>query len=117
MSSANYGTILYVAAGTDIAFLRSKVNGVWKDWVRLMSSADMQSGVITVDAAANGATEFTVTFPVAFANLPCIVVGVLTSRPDLRQASPVSRTNTGFVGTLYNGSTAGKLNVFWIATN
>ena len=47
MSSANYGTILYVAAGTEIAFLRSKVNGVWKDWVRLMSNADYEIQSIT----------------------------------------------------------------------
>lgn len=45
MSSTNYGTILYVANGADTAFLRSRVNGVWKDWTRLLSNAnyDVQS--------------------------------------------------------------------------
>lgn len=47
MSSANYGTILYVAAGTDAVFLRPKVNGTWKDWERLLSNADYEAKTIT----------------------------------------------------------------------
>ena len=47
MSSTNYGTILYVANGADIVFLRSKVNGVWKDWTRLLSNADYEVQTIT----------------------------------------------------------------------
>lgn len=44
MSSANYGTILYVAAGTDAVFLRPKVDGTWKDWERLLTNADLIHG-------------------------------------------------------------------------
>lgn len=47
MSSSNYGTILYVAAGTDAVFLRPKVNGTWKDWERLLSNADYDVQTIT----------------------------------------------------------------------
>ena len=47
MSSANYGTILYVAAGTDAVFLRPKVDGTWKDWERLLTNADYNVQSIT----------------------------------------------------------------------
>lgn len=47
MSSANYGTILYVAAGTDAVFLRPKVDGTWKDWERLLTNADCEIKQIT----------------------------------------------------------------------
>lgn len=47
MSSANYGTILYVAAGAAVAFLRSKVNGTWGDWKTLLSNDDYEVQTIT----------------------------------------------------------------------
>lgn len=47
MSSANYGTILYVAAGATVAFLRSKVNGTWGDWKTLLSNSDYEAQTIT----------------------------------------------------------------------
>ena len=49
MSSTNYGTILYVANGADIVFLRSKVNGVWKDWTRLLSNADFLTKIVSLN--------------------------------------------------------------------
>lgn len=47
MSSANYGTIFYVAAGATVAFLRSKVNGTWGDWKTLLSNDDYEAQTIT----------------------------------------------------------------------
>ena len=47
MSSANYGTIFYIAAGTDAVFLRQKVNGTWEDWERLLTNADYKVQTIT----------------------------------------------------------------------
>ena len=47
MSLANYGTILYVAAGATVAFLRSKVNGTWGDWKTLLSNSDYEAQTIT----------------------------------------------------------------------
>ena len=41
MSSANYGTILYVTAGSARVFLRVKSNGAWSDWDGLISNADI----------------------------------------------------------------------------
>lgn len=49
MSSANYGTILYVVAGTDAVFLRPKVNGTWKDWERLLSNANFIKKMVSLN--------------------------------------------------------------------
>lgn len=49
MSSANYGTILYVAAGATVAFLRSKVNGTWGDWKTLLSNSNIIVKTVTLN--------------------------------------------------------------------
>ena len=47
MSSANYGTILYVTAGSPKVFMRVKSNGTWNDWERLISNTDYEAKTIT----------------------------------------------------------------------
>lgn len=89
-----------------------------QNWVKksdIITNADIQSGVITVNASANGITEFSVTFPKAFSSDSSVTTSILTSRPDLRTASPISRTRNGFTGAVYNGSTAANVSVSWIA--
>ena len=75
----------------------------------------IQTGTIAVSAAANGTTEFTVTFPKAFTKTPVVVMSVVTSRPDLRSAEPLSRDTKKVTGVVYNGTAASDLSVFWIA--
>lgn len=68
-----------------------------------------------MSAAANGTTEFTVNFPETFAKPPVVVMSVVTSRPDLRSAEPLSRDTKKVTGVVYNGTSASDLSVFWIA--
>lgn len=49
MSSAMYGTILYVAAGTNAVFLRQKVDDTWKDWERLLSNANFLTKMVSLN--------------------------------------------------------------------
>ncbi len=91
-------------------------NGDW-NIANIITNANMQSGTATVNAAANGDTEFTVKFPNAFSSNPNVYVGVLTSRPDLRAASVISRTTSGFTGSVHNGTSAGSVAVFWTAVS
>jgi hypothetical protein len=75
----------------------------------------VQSGVVTVNAVANGTTEFTVNFPEVFTKLPVVVMNVVTSRPDLRSVEPLSRDTKKVTGAVYNGTSAAVVSVFWIA--
>lgn len=68
-----------------------------------------------MNAAANGDTEFNIKFPNIFSLNPNVYVGVVTSRPDLRAASVISRTTSGFTGSVHNGTSAAAITVFWTA--
>lgn len=93
-----------------------RYNGsVWTDWASYVTGADIQSGIATVNAAANGTTEFTVNFPKPFSKYPEVVMSAVTSRPDLRSAAPLSRDTQKVTGVVYNGTSASELSVFWIA--
>lgn len=89
----------------------------WLEWAYNITNANMQSGTVTVSAAANGDTEFTVKFPNVFSSNPNVYVGVLTSRPDLRAASVISRTTSGFTGSVHSGTSAAAVAVFWTAVS
>lgn len=43
MSNANYGTILYVVAGTSRVFLKSKAAGNWGDWSEIVTNNDFEN--------------------------------------------------------------------------
>lgn len=93
-----------------------RYNGsVWTDWASYVTGADIQSGIATVNAAANGTTEFTVNFPKPFSKYPEVVMSAVASRPDLRSAAPLSRDTQKVTGVVYNGTSASELSVFWIA--
>ena len=93
-----------------------RYNGsVWTDWASYVTGADIQSGIATVNAAANGTTEFTVNFPKPFSKYPEVDMSAVTSRPDLRSAAPLSRDTQKVTGVVYNGTSASELSVFWIA--
>lgn len=87
----------------------------WLDWAYNLTNTDIQVGMATVSSSAGGTTEFTVNFPRNFLTLPIVITNLVTSRPDLRSASPLTRRTTGFTGSVYNGSSTGELAVFWIA--
>ena len=89
----------------------------WSGWERDLTNADIQMGSASVTLTANGITEFNVTFPKAFSKNPSVFVSVVTSRPDLRSASVVSRSMSGFSGAVNNGTTAGTVVVFWVAVS
>ena len=93
-----------------------RYNGtVWTDWASHLTNADIQSGTTTVNATANGITEFTVNFPETFAKPPVVIMSVVTSRPDLRSVEPLSRDTKKVTGAVYNGTSASTVSVFWIA--
>lgn len=115
-SSMANGIQIAYPSGKNFIAIRNLANGAWGTWVKNITNANTQSGTILVSATANGTTEFSVTFPKAFAAPPVIVTSVVTSRSDLRNASPLSRTTTGFTGYLYNNSSAADISVFWIAS-
>lgn len=111
--TGNYGGQLMVSdAGIKY---RKLSGGTYGEWNNLITNADIQSGSTSVNLAANGTTEFTVTFPKTFSANPNIYVNVVTSRPDLRHGSVVSRTTAGFTGAVSNDSSAGTVVVFWTA--
>lgn len=111
--SNTYGAVDVIGT-TAMAPMRGTAGTTWT-WYDYVSNSDVQSGVAVVNLTANGITEFSVTFPVAFANDPSVTTSILTSRPDLRSASPTIITKTGFTGTVYNNSSAGSVRVSWIA--
>lgn len=87
----------------------------WEMWYQVLTSVNMQSGSVSVNLTAHATTEFSVTFPQEFSVSPNIYIGVITSRPDLRPASLMSRTKSGFTGVVSNNSSAGTVVVFWTA--
>lgn len=99
----------------DRTYTRRYNGSVWTDWASYVTGADMQSGIATVNAAANSTTEFTVNFPKPFSKYPEVVMSAITSRPDLRSAAPSSRDTQKVTGVVYNGTSASELSVFWIA--
>lgn len=112
-TTGNYGGQLFISdAGIKYRKLSSGTYGAWN---KLITNADIQSGSTSVNLAANGTTEFEVTFPKTFSANPNIYVNVVTSRPDLRHGSVVSRTTSGFTGAVSNNSSAGTVVVFWTA--
>lgn len=115
MSSSNVGTIVWIPMGIPKIFIINKVSGTWGNWTSTVTNNDLQAGVVNVVATANGTTEFKVTFPKAFTSLPIIMTNVVTSRPDLRTSSPLTRSTTGFTGVLYNNSSAADISIFWMA--
>lgn len=85
------------------------------DWERLLTSADIQYGIVTVNAAQNETTEFSVTFPRQFSSTPQVVVTVATSGPKDNIASVLSITPNGFMGYLYRGGVTANMSIRWIA--
>lgn len=41
ISSATYGTILYIASGSNRMFLACKAGGAWGDWIEVVTNADI----------------------------------------------------------------------------
>lgn len=102
-----------VASAASLYAVNEKVTKVNSDFTNFKGV--IQSGTVSVSAAANGTTEFTVNFPETFAKTPVVVMSVVTSRPDLRSAEPLSRDTKKVTGVVYNGTSASDLSVFWIA--
>lgn len=117
MSSANYGTILYIAAGAaDTLFLRAKANGTWGDWFRLRSNRDSQGGTVSITpTAVNQPAYKTITFPMAFAAVPSVTVTPMTSSPNMIFASVANITSTGCRIYISRSDAAHAASVAWIA--
>lgn len=117
MSSANYGTILYIAAGAaDTLFLRAKANGTWGDWLRLRSNRDSQAGVVSITpTAVNQSAYKTITFPLAFAAVPSVTVTPMTSSPNMISASVADITSTSCKIYISRSDTTQDTAVSWIA--
>ena len=43
ISSATYGTILYIASGSNCIFLACKAGGTWGDWIEVVTNADLRN--------------------------------------------------------------------------
>lgn len=87
----------------------------FSDWEKLTTNADIQYGIVTVNAAQNETTEFSVTFPRQFSSTPQVVVTVATSGPKDNIASVLSITTNGFKGYLYRGGVTANMSIRWIA--
>ena len=59
MSSADYGTLLYVVSGTNRMFLRSKDSGTWNDWDEVLKKVDCNIKTYEITVAANTLTQIT----------------------------------------------------------
>ena len=42
ISSATYGTILYIASGSNRIFLACKAGGTWGDWIEVVTNANIK---------------------------------------------------------------------------
>lgn len=117
MSSADYGTILYIIAGAaDTLFLRAKVNGTWGDWLRLRSNRDSQGGIVSITpTAVNQPAYKTITFPLAFAAIPSVTATPMTSSPNKISASVADITATGCKIYISRSDAAQAASVAWIA--
>ena len=59
MSSADYGTILYITSGTNRIFLRSKDSGTWNEWDEVLKKVDCNIKTYEITVAANTLTQIT----------------------------------------------------------
>lgn len=107
MSSANYGTILYVAAGAAVAFLRSKVNGTWGDWKTLLSNDDIQIARVTA-STTSGSNVVTATVPGLKVGMACIVTYNTSSSNYILNAY-CSSENTLSISFANNFASAGSV--------
>lgn len=80
-----------------------------------ISDTNIQYGIVTVNAAQNETTEFSVAFPRQFSSTPQVVVTVATSGPKDNIASVLSITPNGFMGYLYRGGVTTNMSIRWIA--
>lgn len=59
MSSSNYGSIMYITAGTEQVFLRSKANGTWGSWEKILTVSDFKIRTYEITITANTLTQIT----------------------------------------------------------
>ena len=107
--------ILITASGKQLMYYRTCSNGIWDTPKKVITDADIQYGIVTVNAAQNETTEFNVTFPRQFSSTPQVVVTVATSGPKDNIASVLSITPNGFMGYLYRGGVTANMSIRWIA--
>lgn len=127
--SGNQGAQITVSQYSGVSFVRMVANVFndndyyrdydstygWGEWKSLVTNADIQYGTVTVNAAQNETTEFSVTFPRQFSSTPQVVVTVATSGPKDNIASVLSITTNGFMGYLYRGGVTANMSIRWIA--
>jgi len=76
---------------------------------------EIQYGAVTVSAAAAGTTEYSFNFNNPFSKVPLVFPAVITSAPQSRSVSPLSRSATGTTISVYNALSAASITVWWIA--
>lgn len=75
MISTEAGTIIFIPDGSPQIYIRSKDNGSWSNWKRLIANTDSQSGSISASVPANSYTDISVTFESPFNAVPSVVSG------------------------------------------
>ena len=110
MSSANYGTILYITAGSEKIFFKSKSNAIWGDWKQSISNTDIQAGNASLSECAPGkTTDFDITFPNPFPTIPKIMVSLRSSSQSekygLLTPYVANASKTGFTFRVANAHT------------
>lgn len=61
ISSATYGTILYIASGSNRMFLACKAGGAWGDWIEVVTNADLAQPFLPLGADNNHWGGFDIT--------------------------------------------------------
>lgn len=116
MTSTNYGQIIFVCGGRELIFTLSKTDGSWGDWKGPLSMGQLETGSIEVDCAANGTTQFSVTYDTTFLKNPFVFCTPLTTLAQYFTISVSPRSQKGFTGNVYNGTQSQRtIAVMWLA--
>lgn len=111
MSSANFGTIVYVVNGNNLIFLRAKSSGTWGEWIQMISKKNIQSGrTAAITSPPKQITVYHVNFPVAFSSTPIVIANLYADSSSINygdlQITVANISTSGFDIRLYNKYTS-----------
>ena len=112
-----YAVEMALAAGVPNRYAgiaaRAKEASGWSKWIRLLTFANIQTGVVNFATTPGEVGTFAVTFPQAFSSAPKVFVNAKTSSPGDKFVNAGSITSTGF--TVYANVNSASITVDWLA--
>lgn len=112
-----YAVEMALAAGAPNRYAgiaaRAKEASGWSKWSRLLTFANIQTGVVDFATTPGEVGTFAVTFPQAFSSAPKVFVNAKTSSPGDKFVNAGSITSTGF--TVYANVNSASITVDWLA--